>query len=199
MSNVTSAREETQSPVAQVKEQVQDAAAQAKGQTLEQVRGQIDSRSTQVGEQLSSTAQAVRRAGVQLREEGKEGPAKIVEGLAERGERLGSYLSRADGNQLLGDVEGLGRKQPWLFVGGSAVVGFLAARFLKASSRSRYQSYGAVSKSDGDVSGDSGRSGSPAATLPPPTPTPAVRPTETHRPRASRGSAAAGGVSGGLD
>jgi len=59
--------------------------------------------------------QAVRRAGAQLREEGKEGPPKIVEGLAERGELLGGYLERADGDHFLGDVESLGRKQPWLF------------------------------------------------------------------------------------
>ena len=186
MSNVIGEREETQSPVAQVKEQVQDAAAQAKGQTREQLRGQINSRSTQVGEQLSSTAQAVRRAGAQRREEGKEGPAKIVEGLAERGERLGSYLTRADGDQLLRDVEDLGRKQPWLFVGASAVVGFLASRFMKASSRSRYHSHGSVS------------GGPPAATPPTSTP-PRERPAQTRLSKERRGSAVAGGVSGGLD
>jgi ElaB/YqjD/DUF883 family membrane-anchored ribosome-binding protein len=184
MSNVTSEREETQSPVAQAKEHVQDAAAQAKGQTLEQLRGQIDSRSTQVGEQLSSTAQAVRRAGAQLRQEGKEGPAKIVEGLAERGERLGGYLERADGQQLLNDVEGLGRKQPWLFVGGSAIVGFLAARFLKASSDSRYRSHG------------SGTGGSPSTTRPSSSD---EWPAQTRLPEERRGSGPTGGVAGGLD
>jgi len=187
MSNVTSEREATQSPVEQVKEQVQDAAAQAKGQTMERLRGQLDSRSTQVGEQLSSTAQAVRRAGAQLREEGKEGPAKIMEGLAARGERLGGYLERADGDQLLGDVEGLGRKQPWLFVGGSAILGFLAARFLKASSDSRYRSHG------------SGNGGYPVARLPLAPPAPPERPAPTRTPEERRGSGPTGGVAGGLD
>jgi ElaB/YqjD/DUF883 family membrane-anchored ribosome-binding protein len=187
MSNVIGEREETQSPVAQVKEQVQDAATQAKGQTREQLRGQVNSRSTQVGEQLSSTAQAVRRAGTQLRDEGKEGAAKVVEGLAERGERLGSYLTRADGDQLLRDVEDLGRKQPWLFVGGSAVVGFLASRFMKASSGSRYRSFGSVS------------GGSPAASLPRSMPTRGERPAETRLSQEKQGSVASGGVSGGLD
>ena len=187
MSKVISDREETQSPVAQVKEQVQDAAAQAKGQTREQLRGQINSRSTQMGEQLSSTAHAVRRAGAQLREEGKEGPAKIVEGLAERGERLGSYLTQADGDRLLRDVEDLGRKQPWLFVGGSAVVGFLASRFLKASSRSRYQSYGSTTHA------------SPAARLPGSTPTAGERQAQPRLPNQRHGSPAAGEVTGGVD
>jgi ElaB/YqjD/DUF883 family membrane-anchored ribosome-binding protein len=187
MSNVIGEREETQSPVTQVKEHVQDAAAQAKGQTREQLRSQINSRSTQMGKQLSSTAQAVRRAGGQLREEGKEGPAKIVEGLAERGERLGSYLTRVDGDQLLRDIEDFGRKQPWLFVGGSAVVGFLASRFLKASSGSRYQTYASMT------------GGPPAATLPASTPTPGERPAQARLSKERQGSAAPGGVTGGLD
>jgi ElaB/YqjD/DUF883 family membrane-anchored ribosome-binding protein len=169
-----------------VKEQVQDAAAQAKGQTREQLRGQIDCRSTQVGEQLSSTAQAVRRAAAELRDDGKEGSAKLVDGLAGRGEQLGSYLSRADGDQLLRDVEDLGRKQPWLFVGASAVVGFLASRFMKASSSSRYQSHASVSD------------GSPAARLPVSTP-PRDRPAQTRLSKERQGSAGVGGVSGGLD
>jgi hypothetical protein len=187
MSNVISEREETQSPVAQVKEQVQDAAAQAKGQTREQLRGQINSRSTEAGEQLSSTAQAVRRASEQLREEGKEGPAKLVEGLAERGERLGSYLKRADGDQLLRDLEDLGRKQPWLFVGGSAVAGFLASRFMKASSGSRYRSHDPLT------------GGYPSAALPPSRPTPAERTAEARPSGERQGPAATGGVAGGLD
>ena len=183
MSNVIGEREETKSPVAQVKEQVQDAAAQAKGQTAEQLRGQINSRSTQVGEQLGSTAQAMRRASVQLREEGKEGPAKIVAGLAERGERLGSYLSRADGDQLLRDIEDLGRKQPWLFVGASAVVGFLASRFVKASSSSRYESHG----------------GPNAGSLAPSLPASTYEYRAESRRDERQGSAAAGGVTGGID
>jgi ElaB/YqjD/DUF883 family membrane-anchored ribosome-binding protein len=177
MSNVIGEREETRSPVGQVKDHVQDAAAQAKGQTREQLRSQVGDRSTQVGEQLSSTAQAVRRAAAELRDEGKEGPAKLVDGLAGRGERLGSYLSHADGDQLLRDVEELGRKQPWLFVGASAVVGFLASRFMKASSRSRYQSQ--------------------AVSLPASTP-PRERPAQPRLSHERQGAGAPGGVAGGL-
>jgi ElaB/YqjD/DUF883 family membrane-anchored ribosome-binding protein len=187
MSNVMEEREETQSPVTQVKEQVQDAAAQAKGRTREQLRGQINSRSTQAGEQLCSTAQAMRRASEQLREDGKEAPANLMAGLAARGERLGSYLRRADAEQLLRDVEDLGRKQPWLFVGGSAVVGFLASRFMRASSGSRYQSHASVP------------GGYPTATSPPSRPTPGERPTQPRLPEERRGSETTGGVAGALD
>jgi ElaB/YqjD/DUF883 family membrane-anchored ribosome-binding protein len=143
MTNVTAERNQQQSATEQVKERVQDVAEQAKSQTREQLRTQINQRSTQAGEQVSSTAAAMRKTSEHLRVEGKDSVAKVVDGVAERSERLGSYLSRADGDQILRDVEDLARKQPWLFVGGSAVVGFLASRFMKASSSNRYQ--GAVS------------------------------------------------------
>jgi len=140
MTGVTDERTESQSATEQVKERVQDVAGQAKGQTREQLRNQISQRSTQAGEQVSSAADAMRRTSEQLRTEGKDGVAKVVDGVADRGEKLGSYLTRADGEQILRDVEELARRQPWLFVGGSAVLGFLASRFMKASSSGRYQS-----------------------------------------------------------
>ena len=140
MTGVTDERTESQSATEQVKERVQDVAGQAKGQTREQLRNQISQRSTQAGEQVSSAADAMRRTSEQLRTDGKDSVAKIVDGVADRGEQLGSYLTRADGEQILRDVEDLARRQPWLFVGSSAVVGFLASRFMKASSSGRYQS-----------------------------------------------------------
>ena len=140
MTGVADERTESQSATEQVKERVQDVAGQAKGQGREQLRNQISQRSTQAGEQVSSAADAMRRTSEQLRTEGKDSVAKVVDGVADRGEKLGSYLTRADGDQVLRDVEDLARRQPWLFVGASAVVGFLASRFMKASSSGRYQS-----------------------------------------------------------
>jgi ElaB/YqjD/DUF883 family membrane-anchored ribosome-binding protein len=123
----------------QVKERVQDAAEQARGKTREQLNQQVDTRSTQAGQQVSAAADAMRRTGGQLREEGKEGPAKLMEQVAERGERLGSYLTESDGDRILRDVESFARRQPWLVAGGSVVLGFFASRFLKASSSRRYR------------------------------------------------------------
>lgn len=139
MTNVTAERNQPQSTTDQVKERVQDVADQAKSQTREQLRTQINQRSTQAGEQVSSTAQAMRKTSEHLRVEGKDSVAKVVDGVADRSERLGSYLTQADGDQILRDIEDIARRQPWLFVGGSAVVGFLASRFMKASSSNRYQ------------------------------------------------------------
>jgi ElaB/YqjD/DUF883 family membrane-anchored ribosome-binding protein len=129
----------SQSTTEQVKERVQDAAEQARGKTREQLNQQVDTRSTQAGEQVSAAADAMRRTGDQLRQEGKETPAKLMEQVAERGERLGSYLTESDGDRILRDVESFARRQPWLVAGGSVVLGFFASRFLKASSSRRYR------------------------------------------------------------
>ena len=91
------------------------------------------------GEQLGLTAKAMRRSGEQLRSEGNDTPAKVVTAVADRAERLGSYLTQANADQMLRDVENFARRQPVLFAVGGATIGFLAARFMKASSSSRYE------------------------------------------------------------
>jgi len=139
---------DSQSTAEQAKEKLQEGAeavqekgVELKAQAGERVRMELDSRSTQAGEQLKGTGEALRRTGEQLRQEGKETPAKVTGYLAERTERLGGYLSAASSDQLLRDVEGFARRQPWLMAAAGATAGFLASRFLKASgSRSAHGS-----------------------------------------------------------
>jgi hypothetical protein len=138
MGNITDERT-SQSDVEQVKERVQDVAVQAKEQTRDQLKSQIDTRTTQAGEQVSSTARAFRKAGDQLRQEGNDRAAELIDAVADRSERLGAYLSRTDGDGLLNDVEDFARRQPWLVAGAGALAGFMASRFVKATSGNRYQ------------------------------------------------------------
>jgi hypothetical protein len=133
----TGGGEQASSGTEQAKEKVQETAQQAAGQARGQIRKQVDERSTQAGEQVSSTADDVRTIAQQLREQGKEQPAKLAEQAADRAERLGSYLKQADGEAILRDVEDFGRRQPWAVMFGGLAAGFLASRFLKASSSRR--------------------------------------------------------------
>jgi hypothetical protein len=119
---------------------VQEKAADVKVQAGQRLRHELDTRSTQVGAELQSTAVAMRRAGEQLQQEGNDGPARVTRYVAERTERLGGYLSGSNSDRFLQDVEDFARRQPWLVGVGGATAGFLAARFLKASSARRYQS-----------------------------------------------------------
>jgi hypothetical protein len=131
---------DTSSTTDQAKEKVQETAQQAAGQARGQVRRQVDQRSTQAGEQVSSTATDVRSVAQQLRDQGKEQPAKVAEQAADRVERFGSYLKESDADRILRDVEDFGRRQPWAVMLGGVAAGFLASRFLKASSARRYES-----------------------------------------------------------
>jgi hypothetical protein len=139
------------------KEQVQDKAQVAQNQVKEAVgtmqsrmREQVDQRSTTAGEQVSSSAHALRATSDQLREEGQDGPARAAERAAERAERVGGYLRESDADRILRDAEDFGRRQPLAVVAIGMAAGFAASRFLKASSSSRYASHQAQSSPVGD-------------------------------------------------
>ena len=126
------------SVVGQAGQQVQEKAGELKSQAGDRLRKQVDERSTQAGEQVSALSQALRSSTEQLRSEGHETPAKLIDGTADRVERLGSYLRDSDSNRILGDVEGWVRSRPWIAAAAGVAVGFVASRFLKASSSRRY-------------------------------------------------------------
>jgi ElaB/YqjD/DUF883 family membrane-anchored ribosome-binding protein len=133
-----STAEQVKERVGEGAQQVQEKASEAKERTRERLSEQINSRSTQTGEQMTQTAGALRQTAERLRGDHQSQPAQVLEGVAQRVERLGQYLTANDGDRLLRDVERMARNQPWLVVGGGVVIGFVAARFMKASSTRRY-------------------------------------------------------------
>src|SRR4051794_11224615 len=133
-SKTEQAQQKAQEAAGQAKEQAQQAA----GQAQERARDLVNQRSTQAGEQMSSQAGDIRSVGEQLRSQGKDGPAKIADQAAERVERLGGYLTDADADKILGDVEDFARKNPMVAALGGVALGFAASRFLKASSEKRF-------------------------------------------------------------
>ena len=138
-----SATDQAKERVQETAEQMGQKAQEVRGQAGDRLRQELDTRSTQAGEQVSTTAGAIRRVGEQLREEGNQGVAKYADQVAERAERLGSYLSQSNADRMLHDIENFARRQPWLAALGGATIGFLASRFVKASSANRYQRYDA--------------------------------------------------------
>ena len=129
------AREKAEELAGQASEQAKQAASQASGR----LREQVDQRSTQVGERVGSTAQDVRSVADELRNQGKDQPAKLAEQAADRVEQVGGYLRESDADQILSDVEDFGRQKPWAVALGGLALGFAASRFLKASSTRRYE------------------------------------------------------------
>jgi hypothetical protein len=144
------AQEKAQEVAGQAREKAQEAAGQARSR----VQQEVDQRSTQAGEQVRSTASDLRSVGQELRNQGKDAPARVADQAAERVERVGGYLADSDADRILRDVEDFGRRQPLAVLAGGIALGFVAARFLKASSSRRYQSQSTAH--NGAVSGPVG-------------------------------------------
>jgi ElaB/YqjD/DUF883 family membrane-anchored ribosome-binding protein len=127
------AMEKAQETAQQVQQQAGQKAQELKSQAGSKLRTELDNRSTQAGEQVSSTAAAFRRVGEELRGEQKDGPARLADQVADRAERVGRYLTESDGERILRDLEQFARRRPWLVAVTGAAAGFLASRFVKAS------------------------------------------------------------------
>jgi len=165
----------TQDKIKDAAGQAQEKAQQAAAKAQDTLQQQVDQRAKQAGEKVSTTADDVRSVAEELRKQGKDGPAKLADQAAEQAEKVGSYLSGAAPDQMLHDVEDFGRRRPWALLAGGLVAGAVAARFLKASSRNRYQ--GRVGGDSGAAGGYKGGAGYPSngAIQPPPPPSDSLR------------------------
>ena len=164
----------------QVQEKAQEAQEKLKGgaqQAQVRIREQVDQRSTQAGQQVSASADALRTTSRQLREQGQDGPAQAAEKVAHHAERLGGYLSESNADRILGDLEDFGRRQPLAVIALGVAAGFAASRFLKASSRQRYEG-----RSYGTPSGSLASNGAQATPRVPTTPTIPTTPTARATP-----------------
>jgi hypothetical protein len=133
--SVGEAQEKAQEVAGEAQEKARDAA----GKAQENVRQQVDQRSTEAGEKVTAQAEDLRSVGEELRKQGKDAPAKLADRAAEQTEKVGTYLKEKGPDEMLHDVEDFGRQRPWAVLAGGLALGVVAARFLKASSRGRYQ------------------------------------------------------------
>jgi len=124
----------------------QEKASELRAEGSARLRDQFDERSTATGQQVRSLAEALRRSGNDLRNEGNGNAAQLTGQAAERIERFGVYLEEKTGDDVMRDVERFARQRPWLLAGLGALAGVAAARFMKASSEQRYDGYRATSQ-----------------------------------------------------
>jgi hypothetical protein len=130
------AQDKAKEAAAQAQDKAREAADHARGRVCDQ----LDQRSTQLGERVGSSVSDARSVAEQLRNQGKQTPARYVEQAADQAERLGGYLRESDGDRLLNDVEDFARRNTWAVALGGLAIGFAASRLLKASSSERYRS-----------------------------------------------------------
>jgi ElaB/YqjD/DUF883 family membrane-anchored ribosome-binding protein len=123
------AKEKAQAIAGEAKGHAQAAAEQAKARAA----AQVDEKSTQVGQQVASQAEALEGVAGELRNQGKDGPAKVAEQAAEKVRNVGDYLEQADGEQLVGAAQQVARDNPAAAAAVGAAAGFAAGRVIKAS------------------------------------------------------------------
>jgi len=146
MANTVEGRDQ-EGLIGQASTQVQEAASTAQERAVElkeqgksRLGEKLDKRTSEAGVQARKMAQALRRSGEQLSNEGNaQQAAGLAEGAADRLERLGGYLERTSGDELVRDLEDFARRRPWMVAGMGLVAGLTASRFLKASSERRYE------------------------------------------------------------
>lgn len=117
--------------------QAQDRAQEAAERWSDRAREQVDLRSTEAGERVETAAQDARSVADVLREQDKESAARLADQVADRAEWLADYLVQATPDDMLADIEDLGRRQPWTVAFGGLALGFAGARFLGSSSQQR--------------------------------------------------------------
>jgi hypothetical protein len=131
-------KQQAQEKAKEVAGKAQEGIGEAKEQARGRLRDQVDQRSTDAGERVRSAADDARSVAVELRNQGKDAPARYAEQAADRVERVGDWLRDSDGDRILGDVEDFARRNPWGVALAGLALGFAAARVLKASSAERY-------------------------------------------------------------
>jgi hypothetical protein len=92
-----------------------------------------------IGEQQQAAASGLGEFASVLRRAARDGKdadspvARIAESAADNLQRFSDSLRERDLDGLLRDAESFAKRQPAVFIGAAALVGFLAVRFLKAS------------------------------------------------------------------
>lgn len=132
--------EQAQQRVQEAADEARERAFEATDQARTVLRDQVDRRTSEVGIQVGSKIQDLRKVAQELRNQGQEAPANVADQLADHADRFAGYLRTTDADRLLRDVENFARRQPWAVIVGGAGLGFVASRFLKASSSRRYSS-----------------------------------------------------------
>ena len=129
--------EQAKQQAQKVVEQTQQKAGEVLDQAKTHTKSWAEDRKQEVAQSLSDVAVAVMQTGDSLRGQGASTGkvADMTDRAAEITDRAASYLRDTSVDQMIGEVESFGRREPMMFLVGAAALGFLAARFLKSTGR----------------------------------------------------------------
>jgi hypothetical protein len=128
---------ETTAKAEEIGSRVQHEAQRLAQKTMDQGQAMFQEQKSAMAEQVGSLANALHSTSEQLKTQDQNAMAHYTQQAAEGLERFSQTLRERDLNTLVGQVEDFARHQPGAFIGSAALLGFMAARFLKSSSERR--------------------------------------------------------------
>jgi ElaB/YqjD/DUF883 family membrane-anchored ribosome-binding protein len=116
-----------------VRYKAEETASTLVDQAQQVASAQANSQMTRAASLLDGVAQSLYETRTSMREQQPQ-IASVADQAASRVEGFSSYLRDHDMNDVVRDAESYARREPLIFLGAAFAVGFIAARFLKASS-----------------------------------------------------------------
>lgn len=124
---------ETTAKAEEIGSRLQHEAQRLTQQTKDQGQAMLQDQKHAMAEQVSGLANALHSTAEQLKTQNQSAMAQYTQQAAEGLERFSRTLKDRDLGTLVGQVEDFARNQPGAFIGSAALLGFMAARFLKSS------------------------------------------------------------------
>lgn len=121
----------------EIGDRVQHEAQRLTQQAKEQGQAMFQDQKYAMAEQVSGLASALHNTAEHLKTQDQRAMAQYTQQAAEGLQRFSQTLKDRDLNSLMGQVEDFARHQPGAFIGSAALLGFMAARFLKSSAERR--------------------------------------------------------------
>ncbi|WP_316016109.1 hypothetical protein [Roseobacter sp. HKCCA0434] len=167
-------REEMKAAARDLESSARAAAQDARHKAETEVRARADGMKEAAASEVSNMANALRTAADELRSGSPQERtfAQIADGLADASDSIRGK----DMGEIAGDLSRYARRNPLVFLGGAALIGFAATRFANASARRPY---------DHDDYEPTGAPRAPAASRAPVAPAgtpPVTRPTPAMQP-----------------
>lgn len=101
----------------------------------ERASGYVEGGKHAVTDNLEAFAQAIRKAGDELRQQDQTMAAQLVGQAAGTLERVTRSIEGTSLDDMIGQVRSFARRNPVAFIGGAMLAGFALARFARASGR----------------------------------------------------------------
>jgi hypothetical protein len=117
----------------EVGDRIQHEAQRLTEQAKEQGQAMFQDQKYVMAEQVSGLASALHNTDEHLKTQDQRAMAQYTQQAAEGLQRFSQTLKDRELGSLMGQVEDFARHQPGAFIGSAALLGFMAARFLKSS------------------------------------------------------------------